>query len=1178
MQKVPQISQALWDALGALTQRPNTLVELYANTALPTDDGFDPSDAVLRIADAELSFLGNSYSRYLEEGGIQNIHRTITPRFNTVSINLTNPEEPPNSKNRPIAAFLLNNPIEGMFCVIRLISRAVTASTLADSFVAFTGKCEKPYDSQKATISISAKQYIGSTEEEIPWRTFSPEDELGREPDDPLFEGFIYSAKTGSVAYRERVRRGGFLGMLGFKKTVTNTLQFTNHQGVEIDKVVPLILGRAQVQFNPVAYIDAGGQINVIYNASEGPIKTFFDLRCITSGFRFASVADNNPEVDQFRYGYPGGTNGQVPFLNNLTGGIPGNGYYSMSAMMSTAFYGTEVSEDDPAPETIAVILGMLVSLPDAAGDFDLTDWSDNPAFLTRWALTHSRVFNLNPAFINDPVCIKTACYCDAPVLDLTDGERILLQNSENGKYGVLYRRYHSTGLFTPEYFKHYFLNQGQDPLPELTLPTAEFYDPSGGVPTLTPLKKVRRRFTANIYLKEKMKSPDFLFKVLLPTFRGYLVQDARGKLDIRCKRPADRTLIRSAAIATDTEIAVQSILPWVADLSGSVIVGNDLLTSEIREVTGTRYTSIANNVSLAVTGNLTASGATLTGGDNDNPATGSVTVTGLGTLTVTIDGHAVSYTTVAADTTSTVAAMLTQFLKADPTLNPYLKFTWTPDTPTVISIESKMGFLELSSALQNTHGLAQEVLRIQMAFSDTGATHTDLAAANILQHSFGWPIGSRQSSVNRIDGKFIDSPQDFKAQGLISRDQDHIDQTGKKLTEEMTLTGVDSFSQAKRLEMSNLAELRDLDFFTQHTADRRAMLLEEGDLIANTHASGGFRNVALRVEEVSLDLSRMTVTIIARRYSTSAYSDEAPARKVPLPTTLTWADALPGQPTNLTLTQQNTTQGTSVISGSFDFAAYMGAQRARVFYRLEGSTDWTDAGLTVVPDSNNEGHFQIAGLPAGTYEVKVVPENINGLGPESDIETITTEVIGGSGSGVSPDGVSSGYEEFIRNFYLGALAREPTGGELSTELALLIEAVGGRQWYWAAAQIGLRLFTSAEYIARSRTNAQFVDDCYLAYLQRSGDMQGIADWLTAITGGMTRAQVAFNFGDSTEFRVVHAFRVYGWRPENHWEPMVELRSTDDETANLPLYDTIMDVPVILFDTDGNILTEEVAN
>lgn len=994
MQTVPNISQDLWDALDLKNQRLDVLVEIYPVNTLPTDDGFDPSEASLRIANRTTAFLGNNYARYVEDVGT--INRTITKKFNTVSLQL-------NNMDRTMAAFVLDNPIEGKLCVIRIVSREFTATTLADSFVVFTGKCEKPVDVNNETVEISAKQYIGSVDEEVPWRTFSPDDELGRSPTDVLFEGFLFSAKPGTITYKERVRRGGFLGLIGFKKTVTRTLQFSSHQGVEVDKTVPLIMGRAQVQLIPVAYIDAGGQINAIYNIGEGPIKAFFDQRIITSGFQFASVADSNPEVDQYRFGYPGNTNGQVPFLDNLTGGIPGNGYYSRSAMFSTAIYGTEVSQDDPAPEVIMVIMGAIIPVPDDTQEFTLIDWTDNPAFQTRWLLTHPRVFNLNEAFINDPQCIKTACYCDDPVLDETNGERILLQESETANYGVLYRRYHSTALFTPEYFKHYFLGEGQEPLPELTLPPAEFYDPADGPPVLDPViqKLVRRRFSSNIYLTERTKSVDFLFDVLLGTYRGFLVHNARGKVDIKCKRPADNTIIRSTVSVGATEIAVNTVLPWVASLSGQVLIGTDTLTSEIRTVTGTRYSSVANGITLAVSGSLTASGATLTGGDDDNPATGSVTVTGLGTLTVTIDGRAVSYTTVAADTTGTAAAMLAQFLKADSTFQTYLKFFWDKTNPTVISIQSKLGFLELDRALANSHAIGQEVLRIQMAFSDTSADHADLAAANILQRTFSWPVGSRQSSVNRIDGKFIDSPQDFKVQQIRTRDQDHIDQVGRVLPEEITLTGVDSFSQAKRLENSTLAELRDLDFFTQHTADRRAMLLEEGDIICNTHASGGLRNVALRVEEVSLNLQRMTVAIIARRYSTNAYSDVAAARNVPLPTNLTGdaAFSTTGPPAiqfNATdfppngLIQTTASDGITSIRGGVIFGSTRFPQRAKVFLKRPLETEFTQIG-TLEPDANLKAIIpDVIASEEGTYtfqlEVCFVGGACNATKPEATI------------------------------------------------------------------------------------------------------------------------------------------------------------------------------------------------
>lgn len=1004
MQLPPNISATLYAALGESVQRPDVLVELYENDALPGVDGFDPDDAILRLADKDTTFLGNSYTRRLV-GRMPTINRTITEKFNSVSLTLDNPEEPPNSKIRPMAAFLLTNPVEGMFIVIRLVSRAVTATTLADSFVLFTGKCEKPYDAEDNKITISAKQYIGSVDEQIPWRQFDPEDEEGTASDDPLFEGFLYSPRTGVVTFNERVRRGGFLGMLGFKKTVTNTLQFTSHQGVEIEKFVPVVLGRAQVQFLPVAFIDVGGQINCIYCISEGPIKTIFDPRVITSGFQFASERDNNPEVDQFRFGYPGGTNGQVPFLNNLTGGIPANGYYSMSAMMSTAIYGTDVSQDDPAPEVASVILGMIIPLPDNASEFTLEDCSDNPAYQTRWVLTHDRTFNLNPAFINDPQCIATACYCDGPVLDLTNGELIVLPQSDEAFYGIHFRRYNSTGLFKPEYFKHYFLDEGQDPLPELTLPLeadglVHFYDPTDTTPEFAIKRLVRRRFVSNIYLADKMKSVDFLFKVLLPTFRGFISQNAKGKLDIKSRRPGDNTIIRSAVVVTDTEIAVNNILPWVASLNGQVLIGVDLLTSELRTVTGTRYTATANSITLAVSGNLTASGANLSGGDDDNPATGSITVTGLGDLTVTIDGHAVTYEPFTSDTTSTAAAMLTLHLKADLTFQSYLKFTWDKNTPTQIAIESKIGFLELDRAVAEDHDLAEEVLRIQMAFGDTGADHNDLAAANILQHSFSWPLGSRQSSVNRIDSTFTDSPLDFKAQPLRTRDAVHIAQVKKKLPEELTLTGVDGFNQAKRLQANKLALLRDCDFFTQHTADRRALLLEEGDIIVNTHASGGFRNVPITVEDATIDLSRMTIKVIGRRYLTSAFSDNAPARTVPLPTTLSGDSAFrfsgpPNIAFNTTdfppdgLTQLTDSEGITGVQGGAIFGATIFTQRARVFLKKPSESSFTQIDV-IEPDANLKAPFEFIANEEGTYtvqlEVYFVGGAANAVKPEATI------------------------------------------------------------------------------------------------------------------------------------------------------------------------------------------------
>lgn len=217
---------------------------------------------------------------------------------------------------------------------------------------------------------------------------------------------------------------------------------------------------------------------------------------------------------------------------------------------------------------------------------------------------------------------------------------------------------------------------------------------------------------------------------------------------------------------------------------------------------------------------------------------------------------------------------------------------------------------------------------------------------------------------------------------------------------------------------------------------------------------------------------------------------------------------------------------------------------------------------------------FVETGLVAGTYTRHFRARTRYADGSYvMDTVTVTTS----PGDGVDPDGVSSAYEDLITRFYQAAFVRDPTAGEMTMELGLLTSAVGGLAWYRAAVQIGNRLFTSAEYIARGRTNAQFVDDCYQAYLDRDGEAAGVAAWIAALVGGTTRAAVAAAFGDSSEFRTVHCLRIYGWRPENYWLPMSELRPVTD--PDVPLYDdddTTREVAVLLFDDDGTLLMEEV--
>ena len=87
--------------------------------------------------------------------------------------------------------------------------------------------------------------------------------------------------------------------------------------------------------------------------------------------------------------------------------------------------------------------------------------------------------------------------------------------------------------------------------------------------------------------------------------------------------------------------------------------------------------------------------------------------------------------------------------------------------------------------------------------------------------------------------------------------------------------------------------------------------------------------------------------------------------------------------------------------------------------------------------------------------------------------------------------------DQYIRNFYLKALVRQPNSTELNSWLSTLQTAYSqGTSQFWTAMQnLGAAVFTSQEYINRNRTDHWYVYDLYQAYLWRDPDAGGWAHW-----------------------------------------------------------------------------------
>lgn len=108
-----------------------------------------------------------------------------------------------------------------------------------------------------------------------------------------------------------------------------------------------------------------------------------------------------------------------------------------------------------------------------------------------------------------------------------------------------------------------------------------------------------------------------------------------------------------------------------------------------------------------------------------------------------------------------------------------------------------------------------------------------------------------------------------------------------------------------------------------------------------------------------------------------------------------------------------------------------------------------------------------------------------------------------------------------VMDFYRGYLDRLPDSSGLSywVHQFRIAQCAGGTALSTSAATISGLFQGSAEYVARARSNAEFVGDLYSAFLRRGGDLAGVRYWITQLDAGVPRESLRTSFLASTEFQ-----------------------------------------------------------
>lgn len=351
--------------------------EIYSADAVPTDDGFDPDDALDCFAAVEgISFAGQDYKCLVKKFGT--VKRTITKEINSASVTFSN-------VTREISDFEFTHGFEGLILVIRLLSRSQSV-LLTDTQTLFAGRCEKPDSGDKEALTVTAKFILGSLDVKIPRRKFGPEDHEGRVSGDPEFEGFAYAQQYGTTTYPRRKSAGGILGLLGFKKTVKQTLHWSSHSDLDANKSVPEIFGRVQILVTLIAAADVGTHLRYRGAVCEGEVESFT-----------AYSTDSTLPITFTAY-----LNGLVGSLNGPDDpDIPGQGYYSRTAYMRAIIVNSTMDETDAAPDVAAIVHGRKMPIP-TGGVWGGSEWTDNPAAHMRFLLTNEHYYNLDENWIDN--------------------------------------------------------------------------------------------------------------------------------------------------------------------------------------------------------------------------------------------------------------------------------------------------------------------------------------------------------------------------------------------------------------------------------------------------------------------------------------------------------------------------------------------------------------------------------------------------------------------------------------------------------------------------------------------------------------------------------------------------------------------------------------------------------
>lgn len=210
----------------------------------------------------------------------------------------------------------------------------------------------------------------------------------------------------------------------------------------------------------------------------------------------------------------------------------------------------------------------------------------------------------------------------------------------------------------------------------------------------------MRRRYTCNVALTDRIKALDALHNTIMLAARMYLTQGPNGKIRFHNKKPVDFAFGVEAWAIGETDLNVDDVSPWVNDISKLIVIDPHTNKSETREPITAVYDATGHNAVTLTTneaGDIDITG--FAGADGDTPATATiefVSIVAATTYEIELDGATIPVIPSTADSPLTVSSFYTGAFKGHPKLNRRFSFEW--DGVSTITITARFGLLTVDA------------------------------------------------------------------------------------------------------------------------------------------------------------------------------------------------------------------------------------------------------------------------------------------------------------------------------------------------------------------------------------------------------------------------------------------------------------------------------------------------